>query len=449
MRIDLFKPVDNSPLVLFRMFFGLILTVEAWGAIATGWVRRAFIEPKHTFHFIGLDWLQPLPGDGMYAYYILMGIAGLGIMLGFYYRWAMGIYALMWAGVYFMQKTHYNNHYYLMVLLCAAMAFLPAHRYASYDVRRKPELHSRSCPQWCLWAFVVQMWIVYTYASIAKMYPDWLAAIPVKIWFQGKADYPVIGSLLATDWMPWLVSYGGIAFDLLAVPGLLWKPTRKYTFIIGIFFHIFNSIVFQVGVFPYMAILLCVFFFEPETIRTLFFQKRNFKIAGRLISIPEKQTWRPFDTREVHRPQWIPWLLGAYFLVQLLLPLRHHLYEGDVTWAEEGHRLSWRMMLRSKGGYVDFDIKDVRTGATWTVEKDSFLTAKQQIAVASRPDMCWQFVQILKKAYAQEGRDHLEIHARGKVSLNGRGYSLLYDPKKDLAKVTWQRFRHSEWLLPE
>lgn len=43
-------------------------------------------------------------------------------------------------------------------------------------------------------------------------------------------------------------------------------------------------------------------------------------------------------------------LFGLYFLIQLLLPLRHFLIEGNVAWTEEGYRLSWRMMTRDKSG---------------------------------------------------------------------------------------------------
>ena len=44
----LFKQVDNSALVVFRVFFGLLITIEAWGAIFTGWIKRSFIEPQFT-----------------------------------------------------------------------------------------------------------------------------------------------------------------------------------------------------------------------------------------------------------------------------------------------------------------------------------------------------------------------------------------------------------------
>ncbi|HBL78993.1 MAG TPA: hypothetical protein DDZ79_03155, partial [Aequorivita sp.] len=51
----LFKQIDNIGLVLFRVVFGLLITIEAFGAIATGWVRRTLVEPPFTFNFIGFD----------------------------------------------------------------------------------------------------------------------------------------------------------------------------------------------------------------------------------------------------------------------------------------------------------------------------------------------------------------------------------------------------------
>ena len=55
----LFSRIDNSPLVVFRVFFGLLIMLEAWGAIATGWVKRIFVDPEFTFNFIGFDFLKP------------------------------------------------------------------------------------------------------------------------------------------------------------------------------------------------------------------------------------------------------------------------------------------------------------------------------------------------------------------------------------------------------
>ena len=117
MKTYLFKHIDNSGLVVFRVIFGLLCFLESVGAVLSGWISRTLVEPDFTFSFIGFEWLQPLPGNWMYAYYIVMGLMGLFIMLGYKYRMSMFAFAIMWTATYLMQKSSYNNHYYLLMLL--------------------------------------------------------------------------------------------------------------------------------------------------------------------------------------------------------------------------------------------------------------------------------------------------------------------------------------------
>ena len=367
----------------------------------------------------------------MIYYYIVMGAFGAMVMLGYRYRLAMIGYALMWSVVYLMQKTSYNNHYYLLMLLNWAMCFMPAHKAFSLDARRRPEIQSDHCPQWCLWFFTLHVTIVYIYASIAKMYPDWISGDVVSIFFSGKRDYFLIGSILQYSWLIMLISWGGLIFDLLIAPALLWKPTRKPAFIISIFFHLFNSAVFQVGIFPYLGIAFALFFYPPAQIRKIFFRKKP------EVNIPES----------VYSVQpWIAGILAVYFLFQIALPLRHWRYEGNVYWTEEGHRLSWRMMLRAKSGQVSFRIKT--DSAEWIVPVHDYVTSKQASKIATRPDMCWQFVQILKAELKDQGITDPEIYPMGHARLNNRPYAPLYDPKVNLAEIKWEPFRHATWLLP-
>ena len=130
----LFKPINNVSLVLFRIILGALIAIESFGAIATGWVKRVFIEPQFTFSFIGFEWLQPFEGFGMYYYYIIMGLLGICISAGYKYRWSMLSFALLWSASYLMQKSSYNNHYYLLMLIAFVMSFLPANKRLSIDV---------------------------------------------------------------------------------------------------------------------------------------------------------------------------------------------------------------------------------------------------------------------------------------------------------------------------
>jgi len=429
----LFKKIDNAQLVVFRVFYGLLVSAECYGAIATGWVRRTLVEPEFTFSFIGFEWLQPLPGNGMYIYFAVMGTLGLLIALGLKYRFSALAFAVLWSGVYLMQKTSYNNHYYLLMLLAYIMAFLPANRDASLDAKLNPKLRSQTMYNWIRWIIILQLFIVYTYASVAKLYADWLDFSMIEVLMSSKKDYYVIGDLLQERWGHKIIAIFGICFDLLIVPALLWKPTRKIAFVLSIFFHLFNSIVFQIGIFPYLSLAFTVFFFEPQTIRNIFLKTKKI--------IPETKIIIP-KTKNV-----VLTVLGIYFLFQLILPLRHHFFKDDVLWTEEGHRLSWRMMLRSRGGRITYKVVNSQTKDTTKINLNDYLTKKQQRRVACYPDFIWQFAQRLKKEYAEQGEE-IQVFVENKVKINQNPYQQFIDPNVDLANVPWKHFAHNDWILP-
>jgi vitamin K-dependent gamma-carboxylase len=433
MKIFLFKHIDNSSLVVFRIIFGLLCFLESVGAIFTGWIKRTLIDPEFTFSFIGFEWFQPLPGDWMYAYYALMGVFGLLIMLGYKYRASALTFALMWSATYFMQKTSYNNHYYLLMLLSYIMVFLPANRYASIDVKQNPNLKAISMPNWCRWIFIIQLFIVYTYASAAKFYPDWLDASVIKLLMQSRANYSIIGELLQQRPLHYFIAYAGILFDGLIIPLLFWKRTRKYAFFASIFFHLFNSIVFQIGIFPYLSLAFSLFFFDPKIIQGLFLKKKPLYEAS---EVKTPKNVKVFQT-----------VFIIYFIIQISLPLRHHFIKDNVLWTEEGHRLSWRMMLRAKSGTLKYTVIDKATNNTIPINLNDYLTTKQRRSIRTKPDMIWQFTQRLKQKFAKEGKT-VSIYAQCYVSINGKPSKQFIDPKVDLAQIDWNSFSHSDWLLP-
>lgn len=429
----LFKKIDNAPLIVFRIIFGLLIFLESIGAIFTGWVRYTLIAPDFTFNFIGFDFLQPLPGSWMYAYFALMGLFGFLVMIGYKYRWSLAGFTVMWTCVYLMQKASYNNHYYLLILLCLLMLVQPANRYLSVDVKQRPDKSTIAMPQWCSHIMILQVWIVYTYAAIAKLYPDWLDVSVVENLMAGKRNYPIIGELLQTHAMHVFITYSGILFDFLVVPLLLWKPSRKIAFFASVFFHLFNSAVFQIGIFPYMSLAFTLFFFEPKTIRNIFLRKKPL-----------------YTENEVETPKNRPLILGIglfYFSIQIALPLRHWFIKDDVLWTEEAHRMSWRMMLRTKYGHITFKVVDKHTGETQMINPGKRLSVKQSGIIATHPDVIWQFAQRLKHEYSEKGQE-VAVYAISKVSVNQQKLKPFIDPDTDLAAEKWQHFKHHEWILP-
>jgi len=140
-------------------------------------------------------------------------------------------------------------------------------------------------------------------------------------------------------------------------------------------------------------------------------------------------------------------VLGIYFLFQLALPLRHHFFKDDVLWTEEGHRLSWRMMLRSRDGRITYKVVNSKTKDTTKIKLNDYLTIKQQRRVACYPDFTWQFAQHLKREYAQND-EQIQVFVENKVKINQKPYQQFIDPTVDLANVPWKHFTHNDWILP-
>ncbi|MEX0275593.1 MAG: HTTM domain-containing protein, partial [Flavobacteriaceae bacterium] len=191
--------------------------------------------------------------------------------------------------------------------------------------------------------------------------------------------------------------------------------------------------VFQIGIFPYMSLAFCVFFFEPRTIQRIFFKKKPFLEKEKAAPPPYKNAFLVF--------------FGIYFLFQIGLPLRHHFMADNVLWTEEGHRLSWRMMLRSKTGSTQFRVINKQTGQEIEITLGDHLSKKQRRRVQAYPDFMWQFAQRLKKIYAEKGID-ISVFVDSRISVNGRPYQDYIDPNVDLANEEWDHLRHHEWILP-
>ncbi|GGE41500.1 HTTM domain-containing protein [Psychroflexus planctonicus] len=431
----LFKRIDNSSLIVFRLIFGLLITLEAWGAIATGWVKEVLVDPKFTFNFLGLDFLQLLQGPYMYAHFLIMGCFGVMVMTGFRYRVGIIGYTIFWMAAYFMQKSAYNNHYYLLILILVFMCLAPAHKYFSADAKRNPNIKSLSMPNWIRIFIIGQLWVVYTFASVAKFYPDWLDGTFPELLMSGKRNLIWVGDLLQTSFAHQSIIYVGILFDLLVIPLLLWKRTRMFIFIFSIFFHLFNSLVFQIGIFPYMSLAFTLFFFSAETIN------QNFLSQKPLYTKNEVKL--PF----VSKIQVVQVFLIVWFVIQIGLPLRHRFIPNDVLWTEEGHRLSWRMMLRSKHGITKYKVIDKKTGEQIRVKTEDYLT-KRQHKVMSKPDCIWQLAQRIHEDFADQGID-VEVYANTKISVNQRPYYQLIDSDVDLATAKFHYFTPNPWVLPK
>lgn len=420
----LFAPVDIASLVYFRIAFGAIMLWEMLRYLSYGWIERYYIAPKFHFTYYGLDWIKPWPGDGMYWHFYALGALALLIIFGFCYRLSATLFFLGFTYVFLLDKTQYLNHFYLISLISFLMIFVPAHRAFSIDAISITR--SDTAPAWALWLLRAQIGIPYFYGGLAKLNADWLRGDSMRSLLGSRTDFPLIGPLFTEEPVVLLFTYGGLLIDLLVVPLLLWQRTRPFAFAMAVAFHLLNSQLLSIGIFPWFMIAATLLFFPPDWPRRLLGLSRRRNSSKQRVKLPKSAPLRAGQKVAIV-------LLGIYLALQLLIPLRHHLYPGDVNWTEEGHRFSWRMILLSKAGDVHFFATDPITNRTWEVNPRDYLTRRQLAKMATRPDMILQFSHYIANDLRRQGYDRIEVRANVLVSLNGRKPQPLIDPSANLA----------------
>lgn len=436
----LFAPIDLSPLVYFRVLFGAIMLWEVARYLSHDWIERYYIDPDFFFTYMGFGWVKPWPGNWMYVHFLALGILAVFIMLGLWYRISIILFFIGFTHVFLIDMANYLNHFYLISLISFLLIFMPAHRGGSLDALRHPEIRAKTGPSWPLWLLRAQLGIVYFYGGIAKINADWLRGEPMRMWLAKRTDFPLIGPYFTEPWAPYLFSYGGLLLDLLIVPFLLWRRTRMAAFAVGVVFHLTNARLFDIGIFPWFMIGATLLFFDPNQFRP--FRRR----IDKLLAVPKAGRGPIPSPSSLHKRITVSALV-FYLTLQLLIPLRHWLYPGNVHWTEEGHNFSWHMKLRDKRGTLELVATDPATGETWTINQRKYLSSRQRRKMRTRPDMILLFCHHLEKELSTKSHQNVEIHTVTNISLNGRAHQLLVDPTLDLTTVR-RSILPSSWIVP-
>lgn len=407
----LFKRVSIAPLVMLRLVFGSLLLFSTIRTIQKGWIEELYIEP--TYHFSFFSWLTPLSADGMYMVYYVLALSALGITLGLFYRISTTVFLILFTYCELLDKTYYLNHYYLASLITFWLAVVPAHRWYSFDAVIFPKIRSSSCANWHINIFKVQLTLVYFFAGLAKVNPDWLyRAQPMATWLPGKYQLPVLGQWMHLKETAFLFSWAGCIYDLTIWLFLWIKKTRGLAYVLVLVFHFLTAILFpRIGMFPYIMVTTTIIFFSTQWHQKI------------LSYLPFSSRFETGDLGSYKRPKWellISSSLFIYFIIQLYLPLRHLQYSGNLFWHEKGYRFSWRVMLMEKNGYTSIIIKDTVKNVQKEVRQEDYLTPFQQQQMRSQPDMILQFSQHVGDQFLNEHGYAPEVYVKSRLSLNGR-----------------------------
>ena len=435
-------PTNSAPLVVFRLFFGIMMLASIIRFWANGWIEKLYIVPKFFFSYDGFSWIQPL-GNFTYVLFFICGLTALCIAFGFKYRLAIILFFLSFTYIELMDKSTYLNHYYFISVLSFFMIFLPANATFSLDAFINKKRYVQ-IPKWTIDGIKLLLGIVYFYAGLTKLNSDWLLrAMPLKIWLPSKYDLPFLGeTFMQQEWFHYAMSWSGMFYDLSIPFLLLYKRTRIFAFVVVVFFHVFTRVLFPIGMFPFIMIISTLIFFDANFHQKIINAVQTIYSSVKIKTIVVKNYTFSVTTKRIIYP-----VLGVFLFFQILIPFRSLVYPGELFWTEEGYRFSWRVMLMEKAGYTNFKIVDLKKGTFFMVDNSDFLTAFQEKQMSHQPDFILEYAHFLGDHFAQQGHKNIGVFTESYVALNGRLSSVFIDPKVDLYQQK-ESFKHKDWIVP-
>jgi vitamin K-dependent gamma-carboxylase len=409
-------PLDVASLAVFRVLFGGLLALSAVRFVSYGWVGRFFGERTFFFKYWGFAWLAPLSAQGMLLVYAAIALLSLLVAVGLFYRVAIVALFLLFSYAELTDVTNYLNHYYLVSLIAFLLCFMPLSCAYSLDAKWGRVEQRQALPAFMLWLLRFQVCVVYFFAAKAKWGEDWLVrGQPLQSWLLAQVDVPVIGAFLVKRGAALALSWAGMLHDL-CVPGLLmWRRTRWLAYAALLLFHALTGQWFNIGIFPLLMPLLATLFFDAG------WPRRLCGTARAPLAMPTAE--------RLNTPAFAA--IALYCLLQLLVPLRSHLYGGNVLWHEQGMRFAWKVLVRAKHGSVRFRVA-LPDGREISVSPRTYLTLEQEREMAGQPDLILQLAHHVGADFRARGHAQVQVHADAWVALNGRAPRRMIDPEVDL-----------------
>jgi len=433
-------PVDASGLAAFRFLYGALVALGSARFLDSGWPEKLYGAPSFFFRFALFEWIPPVDAASARVCYVAFIVLGIGIAVGLWHRLCAAAFVVLFSWVQLTDVTNYLNHYWLVILLGALLAIVPASETGSVDAARAGRRHG-TVPRAAVVVLRAQVAFVYIFAAVAKVGPDWLAyGQPLGLWLPPRSSLPLIGPLLVVPWVSLVLSWCGFLYDATIVPLLLWRRSRVVAYALVVVFHGLTRAFFEIGMFPFIMMVATTLFFSPSWPRDLLRRR-----SGEHVGEPalDRSSSKLFDRA-------IAVLVIAFVALQLALPLRTFVLSDNVLWDETGMRWSWRVMVREKSGSLSYraSFLDGDARRTVFVSPHDWLTWRQANEMIGQPDLILQLAHAIRDQLEGRGYSDVQVRADCTISLNGRPAALFIDPNVDLAKESGCLWCRPTWVMP-
>ena len=180
------------------------------------------------FPYEAFEWMPLLPPGWIQGLCVMMGVGGVLMALGLFYRWSVGMTLVCWGYLYVVEctRTYWMSYFYLELLALILMVFMPGAACLSLDAVRRGVRQSE-IPFWPIFLLRAQLIISYFFAGWAKLNTDWLfGGVPIKVFLDKpwvisrlEALLPGVGekeamALVHSPLLIHFLGWAGAGFDL-------------------------------------------------------------------------------------------------------------------------------------------------------------------------------------------------------------------------------------------
>lgn len=461
------SPRDPASMGTWRMLFGLLMMVDIPQERGMAYADYRWGDETEC-RFPLFNSLTPLPVDWMYLVYVIMYTGAIGICLGAFYRLSCLLFCLPYWYIFLLDKTAWNNHSYLYGLIALQLLFMDGNRFCSIDGWMNTKIRNAHIPLWNIAVIRFQIFIVYFIAGVKKLDADWVGGYSME-YLSIHWIFDPFRLLLTDDQIDYfIVHLGGLFLDLSAGFLLFFNATRPLGTFFTSSFHIMNSQLFSIGMFPYAMVASTTVFYSaswPKSFCSVLpscLKNRNSSTSRDCTPQPSDHCVYPTNRDNTKKPDvsskrgknnaisWRHHIATAGFLfyvsVQLFLPYSHFITKGYNNWTNGLYGYSWDMMIHTwHTQHVKIKYVDGKTGEEGYLAPGYWTDSNRW---ASHSDMTKQYATCIGQRLEGMGSEEPQVYVDVWKSMNGRFQQRMFNPTVNLVRAGWSPFRATPWLMP-
>ncbi|EZA52552.1 hypothetical protein DMN91_005843 [Ooceraea biroi] len=263
----LYRPTDPASLGVARALFGLCMVIDVVEERGLADVDIKWGDPWDC-HFPLIHGMKPPPLPWMIMIYAVMWMGAFGIALGLHFKIACACFVLPYWYIFLLDKSYWNNHTYLYGIVATLFWGTQANKYFALDASNARQTGD-SVPYWNYFILKFQFFALYFLAGLKKSGREWLEGYSMTN-LSTHWVFHLFKIFLTTEQTDFLiVHWFGFIFDLSVGFWMLLEKTRIPAMVFCTAFHLMNSRLFRIGMFPYVCLATMPLFCRVDWPRRL------------------------------------------------------------------------------------------------------------------------------------------------------------------------------------